>query len=73
MGNIESKYHNEQENEQKLIANVQALEQKLGLQSHWLEGSKEWEAAKKLVTEREYRKALNKLEGLLVACIFEMS
>lgn len=71
--NIETKYRNEQENEQKLIADVQALEQKLGLQSRWLEGSEEWGAAKKLVAEREYRKALDKLEGLLVARIFEMS
>lgn len=36
-------------------------------------GSDEWKAAKQCVAEREYRKALDKLEGLLVARIFEMS
>ncbi|KAE9385580.1 hypothetical protein BT96DRAFT_949735 [Gymnopus androsaceus JB14] len=70
---LETKHRNEQENERKLIADAQALEHKLGLQLRWKQGSKEWEAAKKLVKEREYRKALDKLEGLLVARIFEMT
>ena len=39
----------------------------------WVEGCKEWDEAKKLVKEAAYRKALDKLECLLVACIFEMA
>ena len=70
---LEAKHRNEQENERKLIADVQALEIKLGLACRWKEGSEEWETAKKLVREREYRKALDKLEGLLVTRIFEMT
>lgn len=70
---IESNHRNEQENERKLIADVQALESKLGLASCWKVGSEEWEAAKKLIRERDYRKSLDRLEGLLVARIFEMS
>lgn len=70
---VESNHRNEQENERKLIADVQALESKLGLASRWKVGSEEWEAAKKLITERDYRKSLDRLEGLLVARIFEMS
>ncbi|KAE9384969.1 hypothetical protein BT96DRAFT_841316, partial [Gymnopus androsaceus JB14] len=69
----ETKHRNEQENERKLIANVQALESKLGVTVCWKEGLEEWEAAKTLVKEHEYRKALDKLEGLLVSHIFEMS
>ena len=71
--NTETKHRNEQENERKLIANVQALEGRLGVTSRWKEGSEEWVSAKTLVKEREYRKALDKLEGLLVAHIFEMT
>ncbi|KAE9405473.1 hypothetical protein BT96DRAFT_988508 [Gymnopus androsaceus JB14] len=61
------------EDQQKLIADVQALEQKLGVSACWKEISPEWEAAKKPVKEWDYRKASDKLEGLLVACIFEMT
>ncbi|KAE9392982.1 hypothetical protein BT96DRAFT_1055428 [Gymnopus androsaceus JB14] len=71
--NTETKHRNEQENECKLIANVQALEGRLGVTSRWKEGSEEWVAAKMLVKECEYRKVLDKLEGLLVARIFEMT
>jgi len=71
--NTETKHRNEQENERKLIADVQALEGRLGVTSCWKEGSEEWVSAKTLVKERKYRKALDKLEGLLVARIFEMS
>ncbi|KAF9063513.1 hypothetical protein BDP27DRAFT_1367986 [Rhodocollybia butyracea] len=50
-----------------------ALELKLEISLRWKEGSVEWESAKKLVKEREYWKALDRLEGLLVSRIFEMS
>ena len=38
-----------------------------------MEGSEKWHAAKKTVKEVAYRKALDKLEGLLVARMFEMT
>ncbi|KAF9065536.1 hypothetical protein BDP27DRAFT_1424740 [Rhodocollybia butyracea] len=52
---------------------VHALEEKLAIQICWSEGSEKWEEAKKAVKEIAYRKALDKLEGLLVAQVFEMS
>ncbi|KAJ3717365.1 hypothetical protein C8R42DRAFT_644620 [Lentinula raphanica] len=70
---LETKHRNEQENERKLIADVQALEAKLGVPLRWAEGSNEWERAKKAVREFDYQKALDKLEGLLVARMFEMA
>ncbi|KAJ3832901.1 hypothetical protein F5878DRAFT_547471, partial [Lentinula raphanica] len=69
----EAAHRNEQENERKLIADVQALEQKLEISVRWVPGCEAWEQAKRMVKEAEYRKALDKLEQLLVSRIFEMS
>ncbi|KAE9391994.1 hypothetical protein BT96DRAFT_831189, partial [Gymnopus androsaceus JB14] len=68
----ETKCRHEEENEWKLISDVQALERSLAIEVRWVEGSDEWEAAKKVVREAAYRKALDKLESLLVARMFEM-
>lgn len=70
---LERKTRNELENQQKLINDIQLLEWKLEIECRWVSGSEQWEAAKKLVREAVYRKALDKLEGLLVARIFEMT
>ncbi|KAJ3729773.1 hypothetical protein C8R42DRAFT_570096 [Lentinula raphanica] len=69
----EAAVRNEQENERKLIADIQALEQKLEISVRWVPGCEEWESARKAVKEAEYRKALDRLEQLLVSRIFEMS
>ncbi|KAJ3899548.1 hypothetical protein F5879DRAFT_1012287 [Lentinula edodes] len=62
-----------QENEQKILADVHALESKLDVRVRWTEGSVQWEEAGALVTGVKYRRALDKLEGLLVSRIFELS
>ncbi|KAF9059288.1 hypothetical protein BDP27DRAFT_1371644 [Rhodocollybia butyracea] len=62
-----------QENERKLLADVQALETKLDIRMRWTEGSEEWNRAAELTHNSQYRQALDKLEGLLVAHIFELS
>jgi len=69
----ERKHCNEEENERKLIADVQALEACLDICVRWTVGCDEWVEAKKLVKESAYRKALDKLECLLIARMFEMS
>ncbi|KAJ4489746.1 hypothetical protein C8J55DRAFT_557633 [Lentinula edodes] len=46
---LETKHRNEQENERKLIADVQALEEHLEISSRWVEGSEEWLKAKKML------------------------
>lgn len=70
---LERKCWNEMENERKLIADCQALEWKLEIRKRWEKGSEEWCATEKIVREATYRKALDKLEGLLVARMFEMT
>ncbi|KAE9387644.1 hypothetical protein BT96DRAFT_1004926 [Gymnopus androsaceus JB14] len=64
---------NEMENERKLIADCQVLKWKLEIKDRWVNGSDKWCSVKKMVKEATYRKALDKLEGLLVARMFEMT
>ncbi|KAF9060672.1 hypothetical protein BDP27DRAFT_1429783 [Rhodocollybia butyracea] len=70
---LETKRRNKEENKRKLLADVHCLEEVLEVRERWLEGSEKWEEAKKAAKETTYRKALDKLEGLLVARVFEMS
>ncbi|EIW81516.1 hypothetical protein CONPUDRAFT_90395 [Coniophora puteana RWD-64-598 SS2] len=52
---------------------VHELEVQLGVVERWQPGSPEWMEAGRLVAMRSYQRALDKLEGLIVARIFEMS
>jgi hypothetical protein len=52
---------------------VQDLEKKLGINNHWEPGSAEWVNASKLVAMRKYQQALDQLEGLIVAQMFELT
>ncbi|KAJ3913715.1 hypothetical protein F5877DRAFT_93080 [Lentinula edodes] len=70
---LERAQHHAQENERKILADVHALESKLNVHVRWTEGSVQWEEAGALVTGAKYRRALDKLEGLLVSRIFEPS
>ncbi|KAJ3730304.1 hypothetical protein C8R42DRAFT_536808, partial [Lentinula raphanica] len=65
----------EQELEGKLLADVQSFEDRLGLRrdQRWRSGSEEWRKAEELVQHAKYQKALDKLEGLIVQRIFELS
>ncbi|KAJ3965393.1 hypothetical protein EV361DRAFT_966865 [Lentinula raphanica] len=66
---------NEQEVEAKLLADVQTYEERLGLRrdQRWVKGSEEWRRAEDLVYNARYQKALDRLEGLIVQRIFELS
>ncbi|KAI6020369.1 hypothetical protein BKA83DRAFT_4464675 [Pisolithus microcarpus] len=60
----------------KLTANLvcmQELERKLNIDICWKPEDTEWQCAGRLVTNREYQRALDRLEGLVVARIFELS
>ncbi|KAH7870139.1 uncharacterized protein C8R40DRAFT_1163288 [Lentinula edodes] len=70
---LERAQRHAQENERKILADVHALESKLDVHVRWTEGSAQWEEAGALVTGTKYRRALDKLEGLLVSRIFELS
>lgn len=52
---------------------VQALESRLGIHPRWNPESPEWQEAGRLVSMRKYRRALDTLEGLIVARLFELS
>ena len=53
---------------------VRDIEDKLGVGEHrWRPGNPEWIEADKLETEVEYDKAVDALEGLVVARLFELS
>ncbi|KAJ3805191.1 hypothetical protein EV368DRAFT_88232 [Lentinula lateritia] len=60
-------------NRDDLKSEVQALETHLGIRHRWTTGSEEWEKAKKMVTMAKYQRALNKLESLVVARLFELT
>ncbi|KAJ3991749.1 hypothetical protein F5050DRAFT_1864634 [Lentinula boryana] len=66
---------NLQEMETKLLLDVQSWEERLGLttEQRWLSDSAEWKEAKQVVHMAAYHKALDRLEGLIVARIFELS
>lgn len=52
---------------------VQALEKRLGVIKRWEPGTSEWQQARKKVTLRRYRRCVDRLEGLVVARMFELS
>ncbi|KAJ3712392.1 hypothetical protein C8R42DRAFT_647550 [Lentinula raphanica] len=70
---IEARRRHAIENRDDLKAEVQALEVKLGIKTRWIPGSEEWRVAQDLVHKAKYRRALDKLEGLVVARLFELS
>jgi hypothetical protein len=61
------------ENHEKDLKAVQALELKLKIEHRWQPQSTEWQNAGKLVTMRKYQRALDVLEGLIVARMFELT
>lgn len=61
------------EKRDKLLDQVQVLEVKLGITARWRPGNPEWIAAKKLVSLATYQSSLDKLEGLIVARMFELT
>ncbi|KAH7923679.1 hypothetical protein BV22DRAFT_1105986 [Leucogyrophana mollusca] len=52
---------------------VQSLEIKLGVAHRWVPGDPEWQNAGRLVANRKYQRALDTLEGLIVARLFELT
>lgn len=52
---------------------VQDLESKLEIYDRWEPGSSQWKSTLHMIDTRRYRKALNHLEGLVVARLFELT
>jgi hypothetical protein len=61
------------ENREKALQAVHALELKLKITERWQPESAEWQNAGKLVAMRKYQRALDVLEGLIVARMFELT
>ncbi|KAL5520197.1 hypothetical protein ACEPAG_9410 [Sanghuangporus baumii] len=49
------------------------LEDKLGIKERWTDDSDEWKKVDVDIAEQDYRKAIDRLEGLVVARLFELS
>lgn len=45
----------------------------MGIATRWVAGSEEWVRAALLVSNRRYQRVLDQLQGLIVACMFELS
>ncbi|KAJ3740353.1 hypothetical protein DFH05DRAFT_1537398 [Lentinula detonsa] len=70
---IETQRQHAIENRNDLKKEVQTLEVQLGIKDRWTSGSEDWEKAKKMVVMAKYQRALDKLEGLVVARLFELT
>jgi hypothetical protein len=57
----------------KTLSAVQDLEVRLGITRRWEAGDADWTATAIMVTNRRYQRALDELEGLVVARMFELS
>ena len=49
------------------------MEMKMGIVARWAPDSLEWKAAAEKVSMHQYQRCLDSLEGLIVACMFELS
>lgn len=70
---LETRRRHTLETRDRTLLVVQELEEKMGITHRWKIGSSEWRAAAKLVVNRKYQLALDNLESLVVARIFELS
>ncbi|KAJ7869704.1 hypothetical protein B0H14DRAFT_2571643 [Mycena olivaceomarginata] len=70
---VETKRRHAFEVAAKSLGAVQELELKLGIATRWEPGSEAWVKAAKMVSSRRYQRALDQLQGLVVARMFELS
>jgi hypothetical protein len=70
---IETRCRHAIENLDKDLKAVQALEVWMDITEHWMPASPECHKAAKLLHMRKYQRALDVLEGLVVARVFELS
>ncbi|KAF8147971.1 hypothetical protein K438DRAFT_1779830 [Mycena galopus ATCC 62051] len=70
---IETQRHHMLEVFSKTLVTVQDLEVRLGITRRWEPDDEEWVAAARMVINRRYQRALDELEGLVVARMFELS
>ncbi|KAF7979474.1 hypothetical protein HWV62_42299 [Athelia sp. TMB] len=69
---IEARRRHAIENHAAAISHVQTLELRLGIQTRWTTASLEYQETGRMVAMRSYQRALDTLEGLVVARLFEL-
>ncbi|KAJ6521652.1 hypothetical protein DFH09DRAFT_1251094 [Mycena vulgaris] len=57
----------------KALAVVQDLKVRMGVEARWVAGDEKWQATAEMVHRRRYQRALDNLEGLIVARMFELA
>ncbi|THU99996.1 hypothetical protein K435DRAFT_794455 [Dendrothele bispora CBS 962.96] len=70
---LETQRRHAAENYKDLKEQCQVLERKLEVKTRWSPGSKEWEDTKTIVERQRYQKCIDRLEGLIVARLFELT
>ena len=70
---IETKRRQTFEKRDRCLERVHELERKLLIRSRWTPESPEWAAAAEKVQQRDYRRALDILEALVVSRLFELT
>ncbi|KAG2109133.1 hypothetical protein DEU56DRAFT_874515 [Suillus clintonianus] len=71
--NAETARRHALEDHERYLKLVQALECKLEVEKRWTPHDGEWQRVGRLVANRKYQRALDRLEGLIVARIFELT
>ncbi|KAG2108078.1 hypothetical protein DEU56DRAFT_874537 [Suillus clintonianus] len=71
--NAETAQRHALEDHERYLKLVQALECKLEVEKRWTPHDGEWQRVGRLVANRKYQRALDRLEGLIVARIFELT
>ncbi|KAG1834285.1 hypothetical protein DFJ58DRAFT_719367 [Suillus subalutaceus] len=61
------------EDHERNLKLIQALECKLKIVTRWTPADADWQRVGRLVAQRKYQRALDRLEGLVIARIFELS
>ncbi|KAF8150127.1 hypothetical protein B0H34DRAFT_757442 [Crassisporium funariophilum] len=64
--------HSMESHRRDLLA-VQLMEKQMDIEKRWTPECKEWEATRKMVSRRRYQHCIDTLEGLVVACMFELT
>ncbi|KAJ6599832.1 hypothetical protein DFH09DRAFT_1303201 [Mycena vulgaris] len=70
---IEMQHRHTLEVQAKALAAVQDLELRLNIETCWVCGSKNWAAIVTMVRRRRYQRALDNLQGLIIARMFELA
>ncbi|KAF8179785.1 hypothetical protein K438DRAFT_1977146 [Mycena galopus ATCC 62051] len=70
---LETQHRHALEVTEKSLATVQDLELRLGITTRWVPGGEEWVKAGKMVSSRRFQRALDQLQGLIVARMFELT